>query len=206
MTQQDKNRLAQLELAQARTEQSKAEFERDRVVNAAVNGAVREANSDAVMEANMRARQSEAQAGYMATSAAVARGEASSERTDASNANFTTVMVIIFAVGIVLAFGIYFFWYVPNQSVVVIKPQQPNNVTINTPSNTPPAQPPANITIDNRANNPAPATSSHKPDTTENPKPMETPDNPEPENPPKPGDPNTKPDPTGTPKGDSDGQ
>ena len=206
MTEQEKIRLAELEVAQARAGQSKAELERDVIANAAVSGI--RATNNSVVEASMRANQAESQARSMATAASLARGEAASERASASNATFTAAISVILVIGLLAAIGGYYLWYVPSQPVVVVSPQKPD-ITINTPASSQATQPPPNININNRVINPVQATPKSKPEPKSKPDPTDTPVKPDPANTPAdptPTDTPAKPDPTETPKGDSNGQ
>ena len=98
MTDQERARLAELETAQARAGQSKAEFERNVVVGNTVNGVVHRADN-AVSEANIRASRAESQA-----------SQASSEGT------FSATLSIILLAVVVFGIGGYFMWWQPNHT------------------------------------------------------------------------------------------
>jgi hypothetical protein len=165
MNEQDKIRLADLETAQARVGQDKAEFQRDVVATVAVHEAAKRADAqDAAAEANIRATVAESRERTMATSAGLARQDARFERAAASNSASTATMIGVIAVALVLAVVGYFAWWQPNHSAnastntfvrtekVTEKPGAPStvivnppdvNVKVNVPSANPPAEPAA---------------------------------------------------------------
>src|SRR5947207_2715211 len=114
MNEQEKRQLAELETAQARSEQNAAEIQRDMVAGVAVNEAIHRAVAeDATSEAKMRASQAESRERSMATTAGIARQDANNERAAASKATFSATLITISAVTIVLVIG-YFAWWQPS--------------------------------------------------------------------------------------------
>src|SRR5205085_6789871 len=112
MTEQEKRRLAELETAAAQAGRSAAELQRDTIAGVAVNESVqRAAAENAASEARMRANQAESRERTMATSAGLARQDATIERAAASNATFTTVIMSVLGVTVVLALIGYFAWW-----------------------------------------------------------------------------------------------
>jgi len=189
MNEQDSRRLADLEAAQARAGQDKAEFQRDVVAGVAVNEALnRVAAEDATSQANMRATVAESRERSMATSAGLARQDARYERTSASNATFSATLIGVFAVAIVAAVIGYFAWWQPNHPVVVagsntfIRTDKTTETTVPAPTSQPPTvivtPPTVNVNVPESkpeaesktpANDPSTGTSSEKtPDTSSN--------------------------------------
>jgi len=162
MTDQDRIRLAELEAANARAGRDHAELQRDAVADVAVNEAVNRAVAENVAsDARARATQAESRERTMATSAGLARQDASYERAAASNATFSATLIGIVAVALVLAVVGYFAWWQPNHAVsastntfirtdktteksapasTVIVKQPDVNVKVVVPASTPPTE------------------------------------------------------------------
>ena len=139
MDNQDARRIAELEAAQARSNQNAAEYERDIAATVAVNEAAnRTAAENAAIDATIRANQAEANAQTMATSASLAREEAAYERESASNTSFAAILFAIVGIGIICVLG-YYFWYAPSRTIA-----SSPTINVNTPPN--PA-PPSTIVI-----------------------------------------------------------
>lgn len=118
MTEQEKRRIAELETDQARAGRNAAELQRDVIAGVAVTESVHRAVAeDAASEAKTRAAQAESRERTMATSASLARQDATYERAAASNASFSATLITIVAVTIVLAVIGYFAWWQPNHQV-----------------------------------------------------------------------------------------